>query len=278
MSWGDVRTRTSLLHVRVNESAWTRVAASAAFGGFLMLMGVLSFPLPWTPVPFSMMPLGLLVAGAYQRPGYAALSVGIYLLAAGLGAPVFADGDSGVRHFIGATAGYLMGYAVLASFIGWYMQERRALLSMRWVRIVGGVVALQVIAGLVAIGVYFSGRPLRDYGFSEFGIGRSVLWSLVFMVAATTALTVWSLQRRRGQGLQALNLFLVMIAGIGILHILGVAGLIFIAGLAPLTAIIVGSVVFMPFDIIKAGLAVGATLPFIPAPSSLMLDEESSNV
>ncbi len=257
--------RTQSLH------GWpARLGISAAFGGFLMLIGAISFPLPWTPVPFSMMPFGLLVVGAYQRPMWAALSVVLYLVAAGAGAPVFAGGESGWHHLIGSTAGYLLGFVALSAFVSWYMQERRRLIPMKWVRIVGGLLALLVVAGIVAIASFPARGGLAGYDgdLASWGIGRSVLWSMLFLVAAGTAMTVWALQRVRGEGHQALNLFLVMLAGIGILHAMGVTGLVLIAGLPVVTAIVLGSVVFLPFDIVKAGLAVGVSLPFLPASSS----------
>ncbi len=243
-----------------------QLAISAGFGGLLMLVGAISFPLPWTPVPFSMMPFGLLIVGAYQRPMWAALSVVLYLAAAGLGAPVFADGESGWHHFVGATAGYLFGFVAVSAFVSWYMQERRALLPMRWVAIIGSIIGLLVVAGIVAIIDYQSSGGLQAYGTEGFGIGRSVLWALLFLLTAATTMTVWALKRARGEGLQALNAFLVMLAAIGILHAMGVTGLVLIAELPVVTAMIVGSVVFLPFDIVKAGLAVGLSLPFLPAP------------
>ncbi len=271
-------TWTGSIHRTVAETGWpARFGISAAFAGFLMLMASISFPLPWTPVPFSMMPFALLVAGAYQRPGWAGLSVAIYLAAAALGAPVFADGESGFRHLIGATAGYLWGFIVVSMLVSWYMQERRRVMPTKWIAIIGGAIALLVLWGVLAVIRFQTSGGLAGYGesYATYGVGRSVLWVMLFLTVMTTVLALWSLRRLRGDGNQALNLFLVMMGAIGVLHFMGVSGLVLIAGMGFMDAVILGSIVFLPFDIIKAGLAVGLSLPFLPAPLGAEHSESS---
>lgn len=263
-----VRNKTTTWQQNISGHGWpVRLGISFGLAGFLSVMATLSFPLPWTPVPFSMAPLAVLVVGAYQRPGWAGLSVVLYLLAGALGAPVYAEGSSGWRHLAGATAGYLFGYAAVAVFVSWYMQQRRRLLPTRWVAVVGAFTGVLVLAGVAAI-VRFTGTGA---GFDAYGeryqgwsYDTSLLWVFGFLTVAAAAVVVWSMLRARGQGLQALNLFLVFLAATGVLHLLGVGGLVAIGGFDAMTAVIVGSVVFLPFDIIKAGLAVAATLPFLP--------------
>lgn len=75
-------------------------------------------PLPFTPVPFTLQPVAVLVIGALLGPrlGLAAL-VG-YLLLGATGAPVFAMGRGGVAHLIGPTAGYLLAFPLAAYVAG----------------------------------------------------------------------------------------------------------------------------------------------------------------
>ena len=185
------RRRTAAVHRRIDETGLAaRLVLSVGFAGFLAFMGTLSFPVPWTPVPFSMMPLALLVTGAYQRPGYAALSVVLYLLAGGLGAPIYADGESGWRHLIGNTAGYLFGFVVMAAFVSWYMQRRRTLMPTGWATVVLAGLGLLVVAAVAAI-IRFAGTGT---GFAEYGddyeawsVTPSVLWVLAFVTVALGA-------------------------------------------------------------------------------------------
>lgn len=263
----NVTHETTRLESRAEWGWQARFGISAAFAGFLAVMAQVSFPVPWTPVPFSLMPFALLVAGAAQRPAWAATSVGIYLLAGAIGIPVFAEGSAGWHHLIGNTAGYLFGFVAVSVFVSWYMQARRALLPRRWLMAVTALLGLVMAAGTAAI-VRFNGTGtgFDAYGESYTGwtANDSILWVLGFVTIAGLLLGAVAFMRNRGQGHQAANLFLVMLAAIAILHTLGVLGLIAIGGLAPWTAIILGSLVFLPFDILKAGLAVGLTLPFLP--------------
>ncbi len=246
----------------------TRAVVSVGLGGFLMLMGTISFPLPWTPVPFSMMPFGLLIVGAYQRPQWALLSVGIYLMAGGLGAAVFAGGESGWSHFGGATAGYLFGFFATTGLVSWYMSRARAVPE----RLATGIVAVVIAAaaaGVAAIAwMWSTGNGLAhldDEVTASWGVGRSTLWFLLFLIAVTTTVTLWGLRRARAQEEGLFGLFLAMLASIIVMHAIGVTVLWLATPLGLMAAIILGSIVFLPFDIIKAGAAVAVTYPFLPS-------------
>lgn len=246
----------------------SRLMVSVGMAGLLALMGSLSFPLPWTPVPFSMMPLGLLIAGGYQRPMYGFLSVGMYLAAGALGAPIYAEGASGAGHLFGNTAGYLWGFLLVSPLIGWYLQRPRRSLGPRATTALLGAFAVAVAAGTAAIAwTLTTGRGLGALRETQgWGVGSSALWYLAFLTVACITLTAWTLQRRRGETRQALELYLVMLGSIVVLHACGVAVLWASTGMELMAAVILGSVVFLPFDAVKAGLAVGLTLPFLPTP------------
>lgn len=268
------RAAVSAARVMHVPATVTRTAVAVGFGGFLMLMGAASFPLPWTPVPFSMMPFGLLVVGAAQRPGYAALSVAIYLAAGAAGAPVFADGAAGLQHLVGATAGYLWGFAAVSVLVSFYLRRRNTTASVLSSRLAGGlaaaVAAAMVAGGLAIAWMWSSGNGLSQLDAevgAGWGVGRSSLWVLVFLTAALTATTLWWLRRRRHEAPASVELFLVMLGAIVVLHAAGVTVLWAATDLSLASAVILGSIVFLPFDIVKAGAAVAATLPFLPSPA-----------
>jgi len=263
MSWADVRLRTSLWHLR-EESVATRVLVSVGFAGFLSLLALVSFPLPWTPVPFSMMPFALLVAGAVQKPQWSLLSVAIYLIAGGLGAQIFAEGASGWSHFGGHTAGYLLGFLLVSPLVSAYVARPRRTVTGAWRSGVIAAVAVAAAAGLLAIAwLWRTGQGFTDIDDSirAFGTGASVAWIAVFL-ATVGVLTLVAVRGTRKSG--ALQLFFVMLAAIIALHACGVTVLWLATPLSLMAAIVVGSIVFLPFDILKAGLAVAATLPFLP--------------
>jgi biotin transport system substrate-specific component len=86
----------------------------------------ISIPLPFTPVPFTLQPMVVLLGGAAlgSRLGMAAQA--LYLLAGIAGLPVFAASavlPQGVLRLLGPTGGYLMSYP-FAAFLTGLLAER----------------------------------------------------------------------------------------------------------------------------------------------------------
>lgn len=73
---------------------------------------------PMVPVPMTLQTLAVLVAGGILGSWAGAASVGAYLLLAGVGLPLFADGEAGWEHLRGPTAGYLFGFLPAALIVG----------------------------------------------------------------------------------------------------------------------------------------------------------------
>jgi biotin transport system substrate-specific component len=113
---------------------------------FALLVAVfarIAIPLPFTPVPFSMQPLAIMLAGMFlgARLGFIALAE--YVAAGALGAPVFANGGGGIAYMASVSSlGYLLAYPPAAFVIGW-LAERSGLKF--------GRLLLAGVAGLVVI-------------------------------------------------------------------------------------------------------------------------------
>lgn len=73
--------------------------------------------IPLGPVPFTLQPLFVLLAGLVLGPRLGALSVVAYLVL-GLVAPVYAGGTSGLGVLFGPTGGYLLGFVLGALVAG----------------------------------------------------------------------------------------------------------------------------------------------------------------
>ena len=86
----------------------------------------LSFPLPFTPVPFTIQPMIVLIGAAALGAPLGALSQLLYLTLGLAGLPVFAfapELPQGFARLIGPTGGYLMAYP-LAAFATGLLAER----------------------------------------------------------------------------------------------------------------------------------------------------------
>lgn len=102
--------------------------------------------IPLGPVPFTLQPLFVLLAGLLLGPRLGALSVLAYLTL-GLVAPVYAGGTAGLGVLLGPTGGYLVGFipgAAIAGALGRSCEPRMARMVM------GGLVGLVPIYSLGA--------------------------------------------------------------------------------------------------------------------------------
>ena len=86
----------------------------------------ISFPLPFTQVPFTFQPMVVLLGGLVLGSRLGCTSQVLYLVAGLIGLPVFAASATlppGPLRLLGPTGGYLMAYP-LAAFVTGYLAER----------------------------------------------------------------------------------------------------------------------------------------------------------
>ncbi|MEO8682817.1 MAG: biotin transporter BioY [Vicinamibacterales bacterium] len=86
----------------------------------------LSFPLPFTPVPFTIQPMIVLIGAAALGARLGALSQILYLMLGIAGLPVFAfspELPQGFARLLGPTGGYLMVYPLAALVAGWLAER-----------------------------------------------------------------------------------------------------------------------------------------------------------
>jgi biotin transport system substrate-specific component len=84
----------------------------------------ISLPLPYTPVPLSLVNFGVLLVGMSlgSRRGFAAAA--LYLSWGAMGLPVFASaGPGSFVQMLGPTGGYLWSYPVVAFLAGWIAER-----------------------------------------------------------------------------------------------------------------------------------------------------------
>jgi biotin transport system substrate-specific component len=149
-----------LLHVvtaNADLSTSIRIAAVLFVTVLTIVAAQVSIPLPFTPVPFTLQPMIVLLGGAAlgSRLG---LSAQVLYLAAGIaGLPVFAASPvlpQGVARLLGPTGGYLMSYP-LAAFAAGYLAERgfdRRYLTSVLAMAAGLVIVFAFGVGWIAIG------------------------------------------------------------------------------------------------------------------------------
>ncbi len=93
-------------------------ARAALLAALMGAASYVSIPLPFSPVPVTLQVLVVYLAGLYLGPLWGGASVGLFLAAGAVGAPVFAEGKAGVGVLVGYTGGYLLGYLLGAVLVG----------------------------------------------------------------------------------------------------------------------------------------------------------------
>jgi len=157
----------------------------------------ISIPLPFTPVPFTLQPMVVLLGGAALGARLGMSSQVLYLALGLAGLPVFAASPvlpQGFARLLGPTGGFLMSYP-FAAFAAGYLAERR--FDRRYLT---SVVAMG--AGLAI--VFASGIAWMAWSVPHLGLATAVRAGLVpflpadivkILLAATVLPAAWRLLR-----------------------------------------------------------------------------------
>ena len=130
-------------------------------------LALLSFRLPFTPVPVSGQTLGVMLVGASLGAWRGGAAVLLYLAEGAAGLPVFAEGQSGVVWLTaGNTTGFLWGFVVAAAVIG-------LLAQLGWDRSVGSALGAMLVGEVIvfAMGVSWLAHFLNVSGEEALGFG-----------------------------------------------------------------------------------------------------------
>jgi biotin transport system substrate-specific component len=106
-------------------SALSRATAVVFVTLLTIVAAQVSIPLPFTPVPFTLQPMIVLLGAAALGSRLGASAQVLYLTLGILGMPVFAASPvlpQGVARLLGPTGGYLMSYP-LAAFVAGFLAE-----------------------------------------------------------------------------------------------------------------------------------------------------------
>lgn len=159
-----------------------------------------SVPLPFTPVPFTLQPMVVLLGGAVLGSRLGMSAQVLYLLAGIAGLPVFAASATlpqGVMRLLGPTGGYLMSYP-FAAFLTGLLAERG--FDRRYVTSVVAMAAgLMVVFACGVLWLAFWARPAAGLDAAL----RTGLYPFIpadifkILLAAAVMPALWRLTRAR---------------------------------------------------------------------------------
>lgn len=124
------------------RSALIKTGGVALFVALTIASSKIRIILPFSPVPMTMQPMAVLLAGAVLGPWLGTASQLVYIMLGLSGMPVFAGlPGAGPLVLIGPTGGYLMSYPIASFVAGWLSRKTGALVRT----------ALALSAGLAII-------------------------------------------------------------------------------------------------------------------------------
>jgi len=175
-------------------SFWARLIAVMAGAGVMALASQAAIPAPVAPI--TLQTYALFVMSGALGGSLTLRAVLVWLAAAGLGAPVLADGAGGPEALFGPTQGYLFGMAVAGGLAGYAAQRRSDL---------GALVVIFLIGHGLVLGMGFLGLLDRmDAASALQGGGLPFLpGAIVKSLAAAATLKALGVARARRAGLEA---------------------------------------------------------------------------
>jgi biotin transport system substrate-specific component len=136
MSQSTSSTLLATVLPRTDTAPAMKIAAVIFITVLTAAAAQISIPLPFTPVPFTLQPMVVLLGGAALGSRLGMTSQALYLIAGIAGLPVFATSPTlpqGVLRLLGPTGGFLMAYPFAAFLTGWLAErgfDRRYITSI----------------------------------------------------------------------------------------------------------------------------------------------------
>ena len=190
-------TLLGTLVARHDLSTAIRVAAVLFVAALTATAAQISIPLPFTPVPFTLQPMVVLLGGAALGSRLGMASQVLYLAAGIAGLPVFATSavlPQGFLRLLGPTGGYLLSYPFAAYLTGRLAErglDRRYLTSV--IAMAAGL-AVVFTFGVTWLAFFAQPAPLGLDGALRTGLYPFVPADVFkILIAATILPTVWRL-------------------------------------------------------------------------------------
>lgn len=158
----------------LHRIVWTALLAALIGAGAYLIV-------PIGPVPVSMQPFFIFLAGYALGPKHGALAVALYLLAGTIGLPVFSGGKSGLGHLLGPTGGYLFGFVLSAWLCGLARTKDQ---TIPWISgLLYGCAALIVAYGVGVTWLKFT-LSIEWYKAVSLGVIPFIPWDAIKIVVA----------------------------------------------------------------------------------------------
>ena len=184
-----------------DRAARVATLAGLAIIGTLVLWASAQIKVPFLPVPVTLQTLAVPALAALYGLRLGLATVLLYFAEAAIGMPVLTNGG-GVVHFVGPTAGYLLGFIVVTAIVGGFADRYR---TDRVLPLFGVMLAANAILFALGFAWLAWGMPLPSGGSGigaekafAAGVAPFVIYDLVKLALAASVVAAASrLVRRR---------------------------------------------------------------------------------
>lgn len=122
------------------------IILASFFTAITIVMGFISIPLPFSPVPITGQTLALMLSGTLLTPLTAFFSMITYILLGAIGIPIFAGFHGGLSVLIGPTGGYLLAMPISSLVISLILRSKNnSLIRIILANIFGGILIVYSI-------------------------------------------------------------------------------------------------------------------------------------
>jgi biotin transport system substrate-specific component len=172
----SLRSRSLVLGDLIPGALVRDLLLVAGFAGGVGLFAQLAFKLPFTPVPITGQTFAVLLGGMAVGPRRAAAGMALYLVVGLAGAPWFAQGSGGLAALATPSFGYVVGFLVAATGIGYLAGQRfdRRPLSVLAAMVAGNLVIYLFGATWLAVDLHLGAGAAISLGVAPFLIGDAI--------------------------------------------------------------------------------------------------------
>lgn len=144
-------------------NAMRGIVFTALFAALFVVFSAIRITLGFSPVPFTLQSLAIMLIGGLLGPRYGFMSLALVLALTALGLPLIREGGWSV--LVGPTAGFIWLFPVSAFLIGWFSRRIRGrgiLAYAALVAVMEGFGSLLLFAGGVPWYAHYAGLSLAE--------------------------------------------------------------------------------------------------------------------
>tara|TARA_B110000438_G_scaffold60718_1_gene60922 strand:+ start:5190 stop:5819 length:630 start_codon:yes stop_codon:yes gene_type:complete len=148
-----------------DKSLFIKISISIILIIATSIFAQMRFFIPGNPVPITFQTLGILLMGGILGPKWGLGSILAYVVIGIAGLPVFQGGNGGLDYITGVTGGYIIGFILASTSVGFLTKIGLNKSKSIWAYIIGTI--LVYIPAIIWLSIFDFGWPKQGMMLSE---------------------------------------------------------------------------------------------------------------